>query len=478
MFYNRSTASKNRRIRDRFMLRRGRYVLNMRVIVWTQMFIIGSAIISPAHGQRIELDKPLPVVMLKLDRTKVAGKCIAWSAAGFEVRDAEGQVQSVAWDELEPRNVYLTHMRVFGGGSAAQWFELGRLLRGLPEGESWSDRAFREAIKRDAKLAEAVEQAKAVKPAESEPAQDAAAKTPADDEAAAMKAGVNVEGGGQVVGEVESKFWGQQSPAQTAASVQVLKQFAEQTRQQINDRLKLYETDYFLFYTDLNAAEARNWQNLLDRMYSRLLRMFDIPKDSNIWRGKALVFVFRAEADYHRFQMLMHGTNSVGSAGMCHSFGNGFVHIAFFRQPDEMKFAHVLVHESVHGFIHRYRSPVPVLSWVNEGLAEWIAFELVPTGASAAQQRADTQIPIEYLKEKRGFNGMFDLPHIAGWQYPVALDLTRFMIDNKKAGYIKFFNAIKDGEPWEQAFETGFGIGFDRFVAGYGQARGLDNLRR
>lgn len=445
------------------------------------MTIIGGTITKTARAERIELDKPLPVVMLKLDRTKVAGQCVAWSEAGFEVRDAEGQVQTIAWNELEPRNVYLMHMRAFGGadrGSAAQWMTLGTLLRTLPEGQSWSDRALGEALKRDASLADAVEQAKAAQPPAPDPP-DAADKpdTPKADAVAADADAAEVAGP-QTVGEVESKFWGKQEPAQNAASVQALKQFADQTTQQINERLELYETDYFLFYTDLPAGEARSWQNLLDRMYSRLLRMFDIPAKTNIWRGKALVFVFRSEADYHRFQAQMHGTRSIGSAGMCHSFGNGFVHIAFFRQPDERKFAHVLVHESVHGFIHRYRSPVPVLSWVNEGLAEWIATELVPSTASRTQQAIDAQMPAVYLREQGGFQGMFDLPHIAGWHYPIALDLTRFMIDNKKTGYIKFFNAIKDGEPWEKAFETAFGITFDRFVAGYGQARNLPNLRR
>src|SRR5204862_5952897 len=82
--------------------------------------------------------------------------------------------------------------------------------------------------------------------------------------------------------------------------------------------------------------------------------------------------------DYKRFEAESHDTDSGTSAGMCHSYITGYVHTAFYRQPDEKVFAHVLVHESVHGFVHRYRSHVYLPSWANEGLAEVIAAELVP----------------------------------------------------------------------------------------------------
>src|SRR5687768_10061477 len=108
------------------------------------------------------------------------------------------------------------------------------------------------------------------------------------------------------------------------------------------------------------------------------LKMFALEKGLNIWRGKGLIFVFTQANDYRKFQVLMHRTDPGQSAGMCHSFNSGIVHIAFYRQPDELTFAHVLVHESVHGFLHRYRKPSHVPSWANEGLAEVIAAELVP----------------------------------------------------------------------------------------------------
>ena len=157
----------------------------------------------------------------------------------------------------------------------------------------------------------------------------------------------------------------------------MLKEFAEETKQKMNKDLELYETTFFLFYSDLDKREAKNWAGVLDRMYGMLADLFAIDRKTNIWRGKALVFVFREAADYRRFQIAMHDTDPGTTLGMSHGFGDGMVHIAFFRQKEELDFLHLLVHESVHGFVHRYKTPARVPSWANEGLAEWISNQFV-----------------------------------------------------------------------------------------------------
>src|SRR5690606_17365852 len=149
-------------------------------------------------------------------------------------------------------------------------------------------------------------------------------------------------------------------------------------------------TDYFLFYTDLDRREAERWGALLDRMYDRLCDLFGVARGTNIWRGKCLIFVFRDPQDYYRFEAQVHGQPGDDTAGRCWQFGDGRVHITFYRQPHESRFAHVLVHEAVHGFLHRYRSPARIPSVWNEGLAEVIAGELVPRARSVTQRQNDS----------------------------------------------------------------------------------------
>jgi hypothetical protein len=162
------------------------------------------------------------------------------------------------------------------------------------------------------------------------------------------------------------------------------------------------------------------------------------------------------------------------TAGMCTSFSTGFVKIAFYRQPDELAFAHVLVHESVHGFVHRYRTPVFIPSWVNEGLAETTATDLVPQRGRRDSVRTMAR---EGLQEHKGqMSDFFSADHIVAWQYPVAEMMCTFMIQAGSKNYVAFIKAIKDGKSADEALASGFKAPRDRLVPVFGQWLGVKNL--
>ena len=268
--------------------------------------------------------------------------------------------------------------------------------------------------------------------------------------------------------------WPELTDEQQAKAVDRLKAMAEEAQTQLKRPCQLYETKYFLFYTDLNAREANNWSNLLDRMYARLCETFGVVKGKNIWEGKALVFVFSKKDDYMNFESEVAKVDAKGTAGMCHSYSNGNVIIAFYRQPEELEFAHVLVHESVHGFVHRYRSHVFVPSWANEGLAEVIATDLVPQRGHRDMVKSAAR---ENLQQHRNSMGdFFTAEHIEGWQYPVAQSLCEFMITAGKKNYVDFINGIKDGMKWDEALDEKFHAPVDRLVTVFGQTLGIKNL--
>lgn len=267
--------------------------------------------------------------------------------------------------------------------------------------------------------------------------------------------------------------WPLLNDEQQAAAVDKLKSISDQTQKQLHRPLQLYETKYFLFYTDLGAREANNWSNLLDRMYARLCETFGVPRGKNIWWGKALVFVFSKESDYMRFES-DNEVDAKGTAGMCHSFSDGKVVIAFYRQPQELEFAHVLVHESVHGFVHRYRSRTFVPSWANEGLAEVIATDLVPQRGRRDIMRSAAREELQ--KHRNSMGDFFTAKHIDGWQYPVAQMLCEFMITAGKKNYVDFINGIKDGMSWDDALAEKFKAPVDRLVPVFGQTLGIKNL--
>jgi hypothetical protein len=445
--------------------------------------VLSLVLLAPAaaRAERVNLDKPVRVTAAKADKSKLVGRVTAWDETSFElVKGADAKVE-VKWSELDAANVYLVRSALLTAKPDAQgWIRLGRDLRGMAGGEKLAEASFGRALKIDPKLKDAVE---AARKEPVRPATPAGATGGADDTTMKGPAGASDPGAGsggpaggpKVIGLSTEKTWKVLTDDEQAAAVKALDEFAAETRRTMSVELLRQETRFFLFYSDLGAKEAKKWADLLDKMYAKLSDLFATGKGVNVWRGKALVFVFAKEPDYHRFQRLMHKTDSGGSAGMCHSFGNGDVHIAFYRQPEELTFAHVLVHESVHGFLHRFKTPVNIPSWVNEGLAETIATELVPRPARGNEVKGYARRGME--QNGKSLGGMLETDRIDGWQYPVAESLTAFMIQQNKKGYVNFVMGIKDGLTWQEALAQKYKAPRDRLVAAFGEFMQVKGLK-
>jgi len=460
------------------------------------------ALTSPAaRAERVAVDPPMKLLTYRTDRSQVAGEVTAYDDAGFELKTAKGETQSVAWDELAAASVLQVHERLWATtGTAEQWVGLGERLMGFPNGRPHADRALAKALRLDPKLKDRVDAAKRAAAPPGDGPNKSATTTEArpDVEPARQRAGrdrdrdrpaandrnpsrVRDENDAptappRMIGEPEGRQWRPLSDAEHAEAIEQLKRIAERARRDVTPKLALYETKYFLFYSDLRQSEAEKWAGLLDRMYARLAELFAIPEGQNLWRGKALVFVFNRKEDFLAYERDVQETDASELAGVCHQYGDGQVRIAFFRQPQDLAFAHVLVHESVHGFLHRYRSPQRIPLWANEGLAEVIASELVE---NRGRRQAVEQKAREYVRSERGLGpGFFGNGRLEAEQYTVAQTLSEFLIRQSKSGYVAFINAIKDGERWEQAMSERYGAPIDRVVAAYGESLGIRGLTR
>ncbi len=411
------------------------------------------------------IEKPFPFASPLIDGGRVSGRMVAFDAQGFELADKDGATSRVAWDQVPTERVFDVHRRLIPADDGEGWLKLGQALREREDGERHAEAALARAIKIDPELAD---RAQAIRDGKTQTQAEGNASLPASAEDAGVPAAPP-----HMLGRTQADFWGELPAELMASSVKSLKDFAERSETTLGIKLRLHETDNFLFYSDLDAQEAKFWASELEAMYARLCEMFDIDKQKNIFRGKCLIFVFQKPEDYHRFQREMHNTDSGQSAGMCHGFGDGYVHVAFYRDPDRMRFAHVLVHESVHGFLHRYRSPVHIPSWINEGLAEVVSMLLVPKSTIHRGREAEAK---REMKQRGNVGGMLDAKPIEGWQYGIARLLTEFMIAQDRKRYVAFVNAIKDGKPWRTSLEEDYGIEPLRLLDAFGKAHELRTL--
>lgn len=431
---------------------------------WDLLFavlVILAALANPTRADlpRVELERPVRLVVRTIDDHSISGQLVGYDGQAMEMRQADDQITRVAWADVPTRRAYAILSSLLESGGAEAWMQLGAMMLVRTDGEPFADRAFARAVHLEPSIRGRIERLRRGEPADQDP--------PTPPKAAG--------GGPEMIGPIEANFWGPLSDAQQAAAIDQLNAFARQGMTRIGIEMRLIETKYFLFYTDLKSSEAKKWAGLLDRMYDRLCDLFGIERGVNIWRGKCLIFVFAREADFHRFEAEVHGKPSQGqAAGRCWSYGSGVVHVTFYRQPQESRFAHVLVHETVHGFLHRYRSPMRIASVWNEGLAEVIAMELVPQDNTVPWRQAGATAE---LKRRGDLGTLFHDQQIEGWHYGLASSLTAMMIRENKRGYVAFINGIKDGTPWRESLERNYGVSLNRLVAYFGEQHGVRGLR-
>jgi hypothetical protein len=428
------------------------------------------------------VEPPLRVAFSLDDGSRVMGWVTSFDDEGFALRDRDDNQRRLAWDRLPPDRVLWVHERLLERDDAEAWFDLAVRLMADDAGRRSGEAALRAAVRAEPGLADKADRLRAGDAVTYHDPPAEAAETGGAD----TGSGEPITGGGNpgnsggpiTTGSLQAEFWGELSDELMASSVEQLKQEGLEAQRLLGVPLTLYEDANFLVYTDLAPGEARRWVGLLDNMYDRLLDMFSLPRDTHVFRGKCAIYIFQYEADYRRYWQLVHQYDARGTAGLCLSKGDGFSIASFYRQPNVLNFAHILVHETVHAFVHRYRSYPFVVSWINEGIAEYIAHELVDNaGMGRSDWASDASDARNALQRVGSLGGMLDLGHIQAWQYPVAYQLAAFMIRQSPNRYEAFINAIKDGKEWPVALREDYGVDRDQLVEAFGQSLRIRDLQ-
>lgn len=448
--------------------------------------IICSISTASTYAVEIEVDPPVKLTVTPIGGERLRGWLTVYDDLGFTIKTVDEETPRVTWDELPPERVMWVQEKLLSRDDARGWFVLGAMLYPREEGRPHADLALRRAVNAEPGLASKVDRVRSGEMVDYDEKPETQEAVEQDDHPE-HGGGNNGDGAGQggpvAVGDIQAQFWGELSDELMASSVEEIKVKMVEAQKTLNQRLPLYEdaSDYFLFYSDLPAKEARQWAGLLDQMYEQLCKIFGLEKGRNIFRGRGLIIVFQHELDYHRYQVLVHGmTGSQGSLGLCRSYGNGHVEVTFFKQRDELDFARLLVHEAVHAFNHRYRSYPFLDSWINEGLAEHVASSLVDnSGFGESTHARAIDYGLRSLRERRNFGGnsFFYASHIEGWQYPLAHMLTSFMIKQDGKRYQAFINAIKDGKNWDDAMEEDYGVPLEDLVDAFGRSLKIRDLK-
>jgi hypothetical protein len=257
------------------------------------------------------------------------------------------------------------------------------------------------------------------------------------------------------------------------------------TRKMISEVLALlpgtrvYETDHFLFTSNIPADQVRPYVAYLDKMYDWMCELYGVPAGTRVWLGgKAPIFAFQTQEQFVAFESKFFEVPAKDSQhmyGLCHQNTRGDVVIACFQGEDPNDFGQMLVHETSHGFIHRYKTKARLPSWVSEGMAELIGAEMVPKSTAVKNKE---QAALAILKQRHSLGGdFFTAEPIHDWQYGAASSLNRFLLKTNQQNYVRFIEALKEGLKWPVALQQAYGGTPEKLVIQYGQSIGVPDLR-
>lgn len=236
---------------------------------------------------------------------------------------------------------------------------------------------------------------------------------------------------------------------------------------------QLHETQHFLFVSNIPPQQIAPYVASLDRMYDFMCQLYGVPRTHKVWLGgKAPIFAFLDREQFDAFEERYYPESretirELGNVyGLSHLSKTGDVVISCYRGNNANDFGQMIVHETSHGFIHRYKTKAQLPNWVDEGMADLIGAEMVP--ASTVVKNRELKA-IQQLAQQRSLGGMFKAERIEAWQYGVASNLNRFLLQANRQNYVRFIESLKDGMKWDEALRNSYRAAPDELLTQYGR---------
>jgi hypothetical protein len=268
--------------------------------------------------------------------------------------------------------------------------------------------------------------------------------------------------------------WPSLSAEEHATQVNELEAFLAEVQKDF-PALAVSQTHEFLVATDIPAAQMAPFTAKLDAMHDFLCDLYGIPRGEPVWKGKCLVIAFLREEDFIAFEPRFMKVETRGAHGLCHQRSDGRVVMACHRGNDQSAFAHMLVHETSHGFNHRWLSPERIPNWLNEGLAEWVGTQVVPRSRQVPAKEAQARA---FMQQTGSLGPDFlTAANSQAIQYGISSQLVKFLVARDRKKFAQFVRGIKEGMTAEESLEAAFNGSLANLIAAFGGAIGVPNLK-
>ena len=420
---------------------------------------------KPAIARR-ELKKPVQLKFRTRDGKRVSGKVVAFDSDAFEgASTGEDALPRTKWSNVHIDDLESLASKILDEKDVDELILKGELLMSIGRVKA-ADAAFDRADR----------SAKSLKGAAASEAKSkiAAARTRGADKLVDAEHDFRIAKHTEMSSRIPKTDggiapWPVLTRDEHEAAVAAMKKRAEEICKVSGMQAIPVETRYFLLYAATKREAVEECARSLDAMYEKVLELFGIPAGLNLFWGKAVILLQPSEEKFRLVEQAAFGAMVPrGVVGLCHQVGPQ-VYVNIFWTDDQDRFDSTLLHETVHGIVHRYHSPARLPDWANEGLSEYIAavsFKTSPVDKERRPQALDFIRGGGNVAEVMRYNyrdGSWPGPNAIG--YAVGYVIVELMIRQQPDRFGAWLRAIKGGEDWEAALVEDFGYTVDQFGA-------------
>ena len=413
-------------------------------------------------------DKPIPAeVYVKTAGPAVPlrGSLVSYDEATFTLR-VNNEDKTLGWTDVTPATAFVLRQKTIDRSRAEQLLKLGRFGWDIGAKDQ-AQSALKSAVRMDASLKPKADEilagpygtllaAAATRPVVN-PVHPAGKRPPATRP-----------------GDAATVKFQKPTPEQIDAAMKAAREQAESVESTLNVQLSEFETDHFLVFTDWPQREYGPLKTNLEAAYRIVSRQFDADPKETVFVGKLPVYMLARYDDFAAFAKQIDGFADVNeqTAGYYQGDTRGYGHMAMWKPSPalvgnssqseaERLWGYVLVHEFTHAFLARYKSNAFVPRWLNEGIAEVIAYTEFPYADRRRMARlmAGNRADVKFLFD--------DTNRPSGEYYPVMQSMVEFLLATNKPGFQKMIDAIKNGTKPEQAMRDIYHADYDAFIVAW-----------
>ena len=212
---------------------------------------------------------------------------------------------------------------------------------------------------------------------------------------------------------------------------------------------QLYETEHFLFVSNIPPQQVGPYIASLDRMYDWMCQLYGVPRDHKVWLGgKAPIFAFLEQEQFDAFEERYFPEARESLRTLANVYG-----LSHSRKPAK---------SSSPVTAATIRTTSPRCSSTKPATASSTATKRRPAaelgrrrhgrpdrrrngaGQHGRQEPRVLEPSSNWLSE-RSLGGMLTAERIEAWQYGVASNLNRFLLQANRQNYVRFIEALKEG---------------------------------